>query len=256
MPQLYAEFAVNDLSVIVGHFFTIIGNEVVAAPDNFFYSHAYTMQYGEPFTHTGALARYSLGDTVTISAGVDRGWDNWEDNNDNVSFLGGVSWDSGEGTSLAFAMTSGNEGDNNNENRTMYSVVAAQAFGPVTYLFQHDLGVNNIEDGGDDQEWYGINQYLLMDVNDQWAVGGRFEWFRDDDGARVLSPFDGGTDGFAGNFFEMTAGINYRPHSNVIVRSECRWDWYDGVDPNGYQPYDNGTDSNQFLWGSDLILTY
>ena len=32
LPQLYAEFAVNDLSVIVGHFFTIIGYEVVAAP--------------------------------------------------------------------------------------------------------------------------------------------------------------------------------------------------------------------------------
>ena len=55
MPQAYAEVGYNDLTVKVGHFYTIIGYEVVPAPDNFFYSHAYTMQYGEPFTHTGML---------------------------------------------------------------------------------------------------------------------------------------------------------------------------------------------------------
>ena len=53
MPQLYADFAYNRLTVRLGHFYTIIGYEVVTAPDNFFSSHAYTMQYGEPFTHTG-----------------------------------------------------------------------------------------------------------------------------------------------------------------------------------------------------------
>ncbi len=48
----------------VGHFYTIIGYEVVTAPDNFFYTHAYTMQYGEPFTHTGVLATYNANDQL------------------------------------------------------------------------------------------------------------------------------------------------------------------------------------------------
>ncbi len=53
IPQLYMEAGYGDLSVKVGHFYTIIGYEVVQAPDNFFYSHAYTMYNSEPFTHTG-----------------------------------------------------------------------------------------------------------------------------------------------------------------------------------------------------------
>jgi len=56
MPQLYVETDYDDLRVKWGHFYTIIGYEVVPVIGNFFYSHAYTMQYGEPFTHTGALA--------------------------------------------------------------------------------------------------------------------------------------------------------------------------------------------------------
>ena len=35
----------------------------------------------------------------------------------------------------------------------------------------------------------------------------------------------------AGNYYEATAGINYRPHANVVLRPEVRIDWYDGVTP-------------------------
>ncbi|MCG8651371.1 MAG: porin, partial [Pirellulales bacterium] len=42
LPQLYLEAGYGDLSVKIGHFYTIIGYEVVGAPGNFFYSHAYT----------------------------------------------------------------------------------------------------------------------------------------------------------------------------------------------------------------------
>ena len=35
MPQLYGEIAAGDFSVIIGHFYTLLGYEVVTAPDNF-----------------------------------------------------------------------------------------------------------------------------------------------------------------------------------------------------------------------------
>lgn len=35
--------------------FTMVGFDVVGAPDNFFYSHSFTMYNSEPFTHTGVL---------------------------------------------------------------------------------------------------------------------------------------------------------------------------------------------------------
>ena len=92
IPQLYGEFAINDLTIKAGHFYTIIGWEVVQAPDNFFYTHAYTMYYGEPFTHTGMLASYNLNDKVTLHGGWTDGWDNgWKNPNGASTFLGGVA---------------------------------------------------------------------------------------------------------------------------------------------------------------------
>ena len=72
-PQTYAELYIpvgNGLTTKIGHFYTIIGYEVVTASDNFFFSHAYTMQYAEPFTHTGVLMSYALNDNWSLSGGV------------------------------------------------------------------------------------------------------------------------------------------------------------------------------------------
>ena len=38
-----------------GHFYSGFGYESVAAPENFFYSHSYMFQYGEPKTYTGFI---------------------------------------------------------------------------------------------------------------------------------------------------------------------------------------------------------
>jgi hypothetical protein len=58
LPQAYTEFNLpiaDGLDVKLGHFYTPVGYEVVTSPDNFFVTKPYTMQYGEPFTHTGVL---------------------------------------------------------------------------------------------------------------------------------------------------------------------------------------------------------
>ena len=90
LPQAYVEAAFGNTTIKVGHFYTIIGWEVVTAPDNFFYSHAYTMYNSEPFTHTGVLASTSLSDDLTVWTGYTLGWDSgFNDNGD--SFLGGFS---------------------------------------------------------------------------------------------------------------------------------------------------------------------
>ncbi len=50
MPQAYGTVAYDKLSVKVGHFYTPAGYEVVPATGNFFYSHAFTWNFTEPFT--------------------------------------------------------------------------------------------------------------------------------------------------------------------------------------------------------------
>lgn len=254
MPQLYAELGVNDWTFKAGHFYTIIGYEVVTAPDNFFVTHAYTMQYAEPFTHTGALATYNVSDNIAITGGITRGWDNWEDNNNDLDFLGGITLSNDNGGSAAFAITTGDYDDDGVLNQTMYSIVLSQEVGDWTAVLQHDRGW---QDEGvsptQDAEWYGVNTYLFYKINDCWSAGGRFEWFRDDDGVRVSTQ---GDTGYAGNFYATAFGLNWRPTANVLIRPEARWDWYDGVEPNGQRPYDDGSDSSQFVLATDVIVTF
>jgi hypothetical protein len=55
IPQLYVEATNGDTTIKAGHFYTLHGYEVVTAPDNFFFTHAYSMNNSEPFTHTGVV---------------------------------------------------------------------------------------------------------------------------------------------------------------------------------------------------------
>ncbi len=248
-PQIYAEVYApifNGVSAKIGHFYTIIGNEVVTSPDNFFYSHAYTMQYGEPFEHNGFLLTTPINDNITLMAGGVLGWDNYSDDLDVWNFLGGVSW-SNDQSGLTVTASVGPTGDSNNNddnNRWIYSVVASHDFTEdLHFLIQHDHANEEIP-GADEVEWYGINSYLSYDINDQFSAGIRGEWFRDDDGARVT--------GDAGNFFGVTAGVNYAITGWLKIRPEVRYDWFDGQG----DPFDGSSSDDQVTVAADVIVTF
>ena len=101
-----------------------------------------------------------------------------------------------------------------------------------------------------------LDQYLTYSLNDCWKAGLRFEWFRDEDGTRVgLNRRSNPNDPpFVGNFYSLSAGVNWSPTANFTLRPEIRADWYDGE--SARLPYDDGTDSSQLLLGLDGILRY
>ena len=222
MPQLYAEvFApwANGLSLKLGHFYTIMGHEMVAAPENFFYSHAYHFQYAKPLTHTGLLAEYAVGDRLKLQAGLTRGWDTWEDNNNDLGFLGGLVWTSpSERTSLALSVHTGPEADEPPEQgrfRTVYSLVFNhKCTDRLTYVLQHEWGYEPRATAADPPgNWYGVNQHLIYKINPIWAAGLRLEWFRDKGGTRVLDTPQGPQ---RADFFELTAGLNWSPRERLF----------------------------------------
>jgi len=247
--EIYAPFG-NGVTAKLGHFYTNIGYEVVPAPDNFFYSHAYTMLYAEPFTHSGALLSYQVNDNISISGGAVTGWDNFDENGGDWSFLGGASWTSNdEKTALAVSLITGENGDDSvDKNTTMYSVVLSHDINDkLHYVLQHDLGTT--EDGaaaGDNSDWYGINQYLTYDINDTLAAGLRAEWFSDSDG-RISGSY-------GANYYAVSVGVNYTPASWIKFRPEVRYDW---ADTNGAgSAYDGGNENDQVAVSMDMILTF
>lgn len=270
-PQAYVEIFApfgNGITAKIGHFYTIIGNEVVTAPDNFFYSHAYTMQYGEPFTHTGVLLSYPVDDNWSLSGGVVTGsdfggWDGaWDKGLGNWNGIGGVTWTSDDkGTSVFVSGTTGATSEHDNNNWSMYSlVVKHDIMEGLHYTFQHDHGFANKIAGLGDATWYGINQYLTYDIQDDLGVGIRAEWFRDDDGYRVASPgrtlthFPG-----ANSYYEVTAGLNWKPLKWVSVRPNVRYDWADDTDAFNNGGGDTGyaaTRKDQFLFSTDVVISF
>ncbi|MFT4563992.1 MAG: hypothetical protein ACI915_005559 [Gammaproteobacteria bacterium] len=248
LPQAYAEIYIpvgNGLTAKVGHFYTIIGYEVVTAPDNFFFSHAYTMQYAEPFTHTGMLMSYEVNDNWSLSGGVVSGWDTFMQ--EPANFLGGVSYSSDDGrTSVAVSLVTGDVDDSDKHNRTMYSVVISHDLSEqLHYVFQHDFGTEDKSlSTPQNSKWYGINQYLTYDVSEVLGAGLRVEWFRDEGGTRVT--------GINDHFFGITAGLNYAITPWMMLRPEVRYDWT----TENSNPFDDGTDDDQFLVSADLIVTF
>ena len=252
LPQVYAEAGYGDMSVIMGHFYTIIGYEVVQAPDNFFYSHAYTMYNSEPFTHTGVLGTYDYSDDVTVYGGYTFGWDSgFDDNGDN--FLGGVSLGLTDALTLTYATTIGRFGEgrfNGVEKGYMQSLVADYAVSDnLQYIVQSDLLDTEDGAGAPVRDTFGLNQYLIYTLNDCWAAGARFEWYQSEG---VYTDIGQNADVYA-----LTFGVNHRPHANVIVRPEIRWDWVDNnaaVLAAGNQVVEAGND--QATFGIDTIFLF
>lgn len=261
MPQLYGDLAYDKLSFRLGHFYTILGYEVVTAPDNFFASHAYTMQYGEPFTHTGGRASYQMTDALSFTGGVVNGWDKWNAVTNQAAFLGGVNFAPEHKIyTLAFSLITGEEDGALPPilgNRTTYSLVfSLNLTEKLQYVVQNDNGWQANGLGTDETtRWYGLNQYMFYTLNDNWKAGIRGEWFKDADGTRVTgvratNPYKGGS---AGDFYEISLGLNWSRLKNVTVRPEVRWDWFDG---EGTMPYDDNTKNSQFVAGCDVVASW
>ncbi len=226
IPQLYGEVALNEnWSVKAGHFYTLVGYEVVTAPDNFFYSHAITMYNSEPFTHTGFVATGNISDNLTVYAGWTLGWDTGFDQlGDGSSWLGGFSYSLSDNASLTYISTAGDFGWRGDEAYSHSLVLDMTVTDNLNWVVQSDL----VDVGSTGEENIGINQYFIYSVTDCLGLGARAEWWKAD-----------GT-----SFYEATFGANIRPHANVVVRPEVRFDW----SPAG--------DFDQSLFGIDAIFTF
>ncbi|MCP4171240.1 MAG: porin [Fuerstiella sp.] len=242
MPQLYAEVAKGDWSVKAGHFYTLLGYEVVTAPDNFFYSHAMTMYNSEAFTHTGVLATYAAGDDVTVYAGWTLGWDTGFDQfGGGSNFLGGFSSSVSDNATFTYILTAGDMGANG-DGYSHSTVLDMSLTDSLNYVIQSDLVSFSL--AGTQRSDVGINQYLLYSVNDCLGFGARYEWWKSN------GPFSmGGTGlkpaGRSDSYYALTLGANYKPHANVTIRPEWRYDRGQSI-----------TDHNQGMFAVDMIITF
>jgi Putative beta-barrel porin-2, OmpL-like. bbp2 len=257
MPQAYVEVAFDDWSVKIGHFFTIIGYEVVPDTGNFFYSHSFTMFNSEPFTHTGVLATYSASDRVTLYAGWTLGWDTgfsqgnlagdapYNHGTNGSNWLGGISAELTDDITVTWCQTAGNLGYRSaGEPGYSQSVVAiADVTDSLQYVLQSDWVTTDGYNGqvGYHEQDFGINQYLFYTLSDRWKAGCRMEWWK--------------SNGFTyktASIYELTGGINYKPQANVTIRPEIRYNWT----PADFRYVSNDAPFNNTVFAIDAVVTF
>lgn len=241
LPQLYLEAAKNDWSVKVGHFYTLVGYEVVTAPDNFFFSHAITMFNSEPFTHTGAVATYNASDDLTVYGGWTAGWDTGFDQFGNGSnFLGGFSRVLSDDATFTYITTFGDFGARGSEAYSHSMVLDTTLTENVNWVLQSDL----LRVGSTGEDNVGLNSYLFYTCTDRLAFGSRSEWWKGD----TLTGYapHGGVLPASGShsYYETTVGMNYRFNANLVMRPEYRYDRSPALN------YDQG------MFGIDFIALY
>ncbi|MBN2024155.1 MAG: porin [Pirellulales bacterium] len=267
-PQFYAEFGINDLSIKVGRMTGVLGYESIIPTTNFFYSHNYQLSYLEPIFITGVMGEYKLSDRWTLLGGFHNGVHDFENQNGDLNLQGGVVWTSRDGdTSLGYALDAGRNDPHALQDQYIHSIVfKRQLTDRLQYALQSDYSFTNGITGHNDAEAYGIANYLFYKLNRKWTAGLRVEWFRDNNGAAVMGIGNlpdsrgwMGAPGYAGNFTELTMGLNWKPTNRVAVRPEIRWDWYDGpANPNGAYPYpfDDGNSKKQFTFATDVVISF
>jgi len=278
LPQAYADLAYNDLTIRLGHFYTMLGNEQVTAPDNIFYSHTYAFTYGLPFTHTGVLAIYKVNDQLTVTNGVQVGNDafDYTGGYQRIGYLGEVNWTS---KSKKLEVAAGLSATDSQANQGYFTSPATGADNAVTIAdfvskihLSDDLTYISEGDYGQQSDptlgiatWYGISQYLQYKLNDKWSAGLRAEWFRDNNGARVttfepvanitgLTPYQ--AEVFKGDFYDITAGLTWKANANLTLRQEIRYDWSRAIGSKGDLPFNAGIRSDQFLTAIDAIYSF
>jgi hypothetical protein len=268
VPQAYGEMGNEKLSVKAGHFYNIVDYEGLPSLANFFYSHSYSYQFAGPFTEWGALATYRPNAHWQFQAGAANRWNTLDGDNNRLNYLGSIKY-TGDCNKwyLYAAVNTGQEETNPSgqpdiadsiANRTRVSVIYDQKIGDCNrweYVLYPWLGYQK-DGAANDQPawWYGVDQYLYFRFSEQWQLGTRVEWFRDEEGTRVglNRPANPNKPPFPGNFVSVSLGLNYLPVPNVLFRPEIRYDVYDGP----AHPYNDGTKDQQLLLGVDLILKF
>jgi len=292
LPQAYIETYVpvgNGLNLKIGHFYSPIGYETVPAPDNFFYTHAYTFTNGEPFTHTGVMGNYTVNKNWSVVGGAvtgsaTGGWDGgWDKELSNWGGLAGTTWTSDDKKSTAnLSGTYGRTSTRSNEPWAVYSLVLQHKITPETLLVLHHTGgfAGGVltPDGNKDAAWYGVDLQLHHDLREDLSVGIRSEWFRDKDGFRVCSPVrvaqatNNVNISFAADFlatckpadyYDVTIGMNWKPAKQLKmdskamqklnIRPNIRYDRMEGIG-QPYRPFDNRKD--QLLISVDALLPF
>lgn len=206
LPQAYADVKFDNLKLRTGRFLSPFGFETGAAVENFFYSRTFAFTRTQPHSLTGAIADYSVDDTTSVFLGGTNGWDTSFDRVD-MAGLAGFSRQINGRSFFNFGSSFGEFGQRGN-GYYQSALYAVQATDKLQLALQSDWLSADLSDD------YGFIGYAIYRINPCLALGSRYEYWETDPAAGTRQSAN-----------SLTGGLNFRPHANIVVRPEARYDW-------------------------------
>jgi hypothetical protein len=226
--QYYLTYTVpwgSGVNLQAGRFVTLLGEEVIPVYNNqnFNETRGFVFNNGEPLTHTGVRASYTLNEYVALTGGLNNGWDSPGNLNNGGPNVEGELSVNNKDKSVALVLN-GMYGPNQVGHSNSYRgaidpiLTLKPAFLPNTtfateYLYASETGKFQ---NGHGATWWGVAQYFVYDLN-EWEFATRGEVFDDEDGART---------GAHQTLWEITQTLTYKVPgvTGLLVRGEYRHD--------------------------------
>jgi hypothetical protein len=213
--QAYLQYATGPLTIIAGKFVTMAGAEVINPSQDTNYSRSLLFWELEPLDHTGLRATYAATDTLSLTVGVNNGW-NYTDVSTSGSKTGefNATWTPNKIVSLAVTGYFGKDNVlfDGQELSLIDFVGTYNVTSALTLILNADFKQSSGNgNGGDDLTTHvnGFAGYANYAISDAFRVSVRGEY---------LSYLG------AGHAIEGTITLGYTPVKNFEVRAELRYD--------------------------------
>jgi len=222
--QAYIQYVSGKATIFAGKFLTLTGAEGAVPTTDANVTRSLLFWYSEPTTHVGARVAYAATDQLTLTFGVNNGW-----NNDGSVPNGGKTAELAmtlaprKTLSLAATVYDGafDLGSGMAANRALIDVVGTWTCTDTLIVVVNADWDQQDHAGGPgtgSAQWYGVAGYLNFAINPNWRSSLRLEYLDDTDGYLF---------GSSTKVHEGTLTVGYMPDKHLELRSELRYDTYD-----------------------------
>ena len=263
--QLYGTVGTKDLFVKVGKFAGGFSYEGMAAPREYFYTHA-NICYGRPLTAHGAMLEWRPNKKWMLTGGWLAGVFNSFDNPyGDSAFLGKATYNFTNNVSLTYKIFYNDRGPRPLPGQVFPLQSSGQIDAINTLIFTWKINkcwsymgeiayneghLHRPPDKLENHAW-GINNHLIRTFSEKFSVGLRGEYHYSH-----ASAFDnrGITGGQGGDLWQFTLASHYKITPKTTFRPEIRYDYANYR--NGYRPFGGESKNDQVCGGVSFIVLF
>jgi len=258
--QLFATVGTKDLFVKVGKFGGGLSYEGLAAPREYFYSHA-NICYGRPLVTQGVMVEWHPSKKWMLTGGWTAGTFNSFENpyNDN-GFLGKASYNFTKDVALAYKIFYNDRGERHpvlstGQIDSMNTLILTWKInkewfymGEIAYTDHNYYNAAGMTTG----DAWGINNHLIRTFTEKFSVGFRGEFHHSRNSMFDLIPVSGGQ---GGDIWTFTLAAQYKINPKTTFRPELRYDYANYN--NGFRPFgDDNSKNDQLCGGVSFIVMF